>query len=336
MYNTTYHRAGSVEEAAKLASANDEAKFVSGGQTLIPAMKSRLAAPSDLIDLRHIASMKGITISGKSVTIGAATIHYDVAASKELAAVCHALCSLASHIGDPHVRHMGTIGGSISNNDPAADYPSAMLALGATIVTNQRELSAEDFFTGLFETALEAGEIVTAVKFTAPDKAGYAKFPNPASRYAMTGVFVAKTGSDVKVAVTGAGENGVFRASAIEAALNANFSPDAVDGVSVSADGLMADMHASADYRANLIKVMAKRAVAAAGGGGLAAAVDTVRREVSEAAATLGKEASDVGAAVRNAVNEAAGEVRQTADRVLAAVPEKKRGWLARLFGLGK
>ncbi|MCB1382269.1 MAG: FAD binding domain-containing protein, partial [Notoacmeibacter sp.] len=247
-----------------------------------------------------------------------------------------ALCSLASHIGDPHVRHMGTIGGSISNNDPAADYPSAMLALGATIVTNQRELSAEDFFTGLFETALEAGEIVTAVKFTAPDKAGYAKFPNPASRYAMTGVFVAKTGSDVKVAVTGAGENGVFRASAIEAALNANFSPDAVDGVSVSADGLMADMHASADYRANLIKVMAKRAVAAAGGGGLAAAVDTVRREVSEAAATLGKEASDVGAAVRNAVNEAAGEVRQTADRVLAAVPEKKRGWLARLFGLGK
>ena len=266
MYNTTYHRASSVDEAAKLASANEEAKFVSGGQTLIPAMKSRLAAPSDLIDLRHIASMKGITVSGKSVTIGAGTIHYDVATSKELAAVCPALCSLASHIGDPHVRHMGTIGGSISNNDPAADYPSAMLALGATIVTNKRELAAADFFTGLFETALGDGEIVTAVKFTAPDKAGYAKFPNPASRYAMTGVFVAKGKDGVRVAVTGAGDDGVFRAKEIEAALSKKFDASALDGVQVSSRNLMSDIHASAEYRANLVVVMARRATTAANG----------------------------------------------------------------------
>jgi carbon-monoxide dehydrogenase medium subunit len=176
-----------------------------------------------------------------------------------------ALADLASHIGDPHVRHKGTIGGSIANNDPAADYPAAMLALGATIVTNTREIAADDYFTGLFETALQDGEIVTAVRFSAPEKAAYEKFRNPASLYAMTGVFVAKGAGGVRVAVTGAGDNGVFRQSGMEAALASNFSPAAVEGISVSADGLMSDLHGSAEYRANLVKVMAKRAVAKAG-----------------------------------------------------------------------
>jgi carbon-monoxide dehydrogenase medium subunit len=264
MYSTNYHRASSVADAVKLLREAGDAKALSGGMTLIPAMKTRLAAPSDLVDLRHIGELRGITVSGKDVTIGAATTHAEVASHADLRAACHSICELAAHIGDPHVRHMGTIGGSIANNDPAADYPAAMLALGATIVTDRREIAAEDFFTGLFETALEDDEIVTAVRFTAPDICGYAKFPNPASRYAMTGVFVAKSGDGVRVAVTGAGDNGVFRASDIEAALARNFDAAAVDGVSVSPDGMMSDIHASAEYRANLVKVMAKRAVASA------------------------------------------------------------------------
>lgn len=265
MYATNYHRASSVADAVKLQSSSDEAKYVSGGMTLIPTMKQRLAAPSDLVDLRHVAELKGISVDGNRVRIGAGTTHYEVATSAELKGVCPAICHLASHIGDPHVRHMGTIGGSIANNDPAADYPSAMLALGATIVTDRREISAGDFFTGLFETALEDGEIVTAVTFEAPAKAGYSKFPNPASRYAMAGVFVAK-GADgsVRVAVTGAGSDGVFRHEGMERALAANWSPEAVAGVSVDAGGLLSDIHGSAEYRANLVKVMAKRAVAAA------------------------------------------------------------------------
>lgn len=198
------------------------------------------------------------------MTIGAATPHAEVAASAALRAVCPAICDLAGMIGDPHVRHMGTIGGSIANNDPAADYPSAMLALNARIITNKREIPADDFFTGLFETALEDGELLTAVSFEAPDKAGYSKFPNPASRYAMTGVFVAKGAGGVRVAVTGAGSNGVFREPAMETALNANWSAGSVAGVDVNPTGLMSDLHASAEYRANLIKVMAKRAVSAA------------------------------------------------------------------------
>lgn len=265
MYNTTYHRASSVEDAAKLAAGAAEAKYVSGGQTLIPAMKQRLAAPSDLIDLRHIAAMKGITDSGGGITIGAATTHAEVASDADLQAACPALCHLAAHIGDPHVRHMGTIGGSIANNDPAADYPAAMLALNARIVTNKREIAAQDFFTGLFETALEDGEIITAVKFTAPAKAGYAKFANPASRYAMAGVFVAKSGNDVRVAVTGAGDDGVFRAENLEAALAGNFSAAALEGQTVDPSNLMSDIHASAQYRAALVIAMAKRAVTAAG-----------------------------------------------------------------------
>jgi carbon-monoxide dehydrogenase medium subunit len=233
--------------------------------TLIPAMKTRLAAPSDVVDIARIAELKGVTVSGRTVTIGAATTHAEVASSAELKKAAPAVAELASHIGDPHVRHRGTIGGSVANNDPAADYPAAMLALGATIVTNNREIAADDFFTALFETALEDGEIVTAVRFEAPEKAGYEKFRNPASLYAMTGVFVAKNGSGVRVAVTGAGDNGVFRQSEMEAALAQSFSPAAVEGISVSPDGLMSDLHASAEYRANLVKVMAKRAVAKAG-----------------------------------------------------------------------
>lgn len=264
MYQTNYHRASSVDDAVKLLKSTDEGKLLAGGMTLIAAMKTRLAAPSDLVDLRHVKELKGVEVSGKDVTIRAGTTHAEVASNAELAKACHAICHLASHIGDPHVRHMGTIGGSIANNDPAADYPAAMVALGATIVTNSREIAADAFFTGLFETALEEGEIVTAVKFTAPDQCGYSKFPNPASRYALTGVFVAKRGDDVRVAVTGAGDDGVFRAAEIEAALSKNFDTSALEGVSVSADNLMSDIHASADYRANLVVVMAKRAVAAA------------------------------------------------------------------------
>lgn len=265
MYSVTYHRAASLSDAAKLAK-NSEAKFLSGGMTLIPAMKTRLAAPSDVIDLTHIAELKGITVSGKTVTIGAATTHAEVATNAKLKAACPAICHLAAHIGDPHVRHRGTIGGSIANNDPAADYPAALLALNATIVTNKREIAAEKFFKGLFETALKDGEIVTAVAFNVPAKAGYAKFPNPASRYAMTGVFVAKDKEGVSVAVTGAGEDGVFRSKPIEAALAKNFDAAALEGVSVPSDALMSDLHASAEYRANLVVVMAKRAVTAANG----------------------------------------------------------------------
>lgn len=265
MYETNYHRASSVADAAKLIKKCDDGKLLSGGMTLIPTMKQRLAAPSDLVDLAHIAAMKGVKVSGNKVTIGAATTHAEVASNAKLRGVCAALADLASHIGDPHVRHRGTIGGSIANNDPAADYPSAMLALDATIVTDKRSIAADKFFKGLFETSLKDGEIVTAVEFTAPAKAAYSKFPNPASRYAMTGVFVSKQKDGARVAVTGAGDDGVFRHKGLETALNKKFAADALDGVAVSAKGLMSDMHASADYRAALIKVMAKRAVAAAG-----------------------------------------------------------------------
>ncbi|MGV1836485.1 FAD binding domain-containing protein [Rhizobium rhizogenes] len=264
MYATNYHRASSVDEAVKLLSGADEGKYVSGGMTLIATMKQRLASPSDLVDLRHIPSLKGIRVDGRRVTIGAAATHAEVASSAAIRAVCPALCDLAGMIGDPHVRHMGTIGGSVANNDPAADYPSAMLGLGATIVTDKRQITADDFFTGLFETALEDGELITAITFEAPEKAGYAKFPNPASRYAMTGVFVAKGVGGVRVAVTGSGADGVFRHAGMEQALAANWAPDAVANATVDSSALMSDLHATAEYRANLMKVMAKRAVAAA------------------------------------------------------------------------
>jgi carbon-monoxide dehydrogenase medium subunit len=264
MYATNYHRASSVDEAVKLLSDAPEGKYVSGGMTLIATMKQRLASPSDLVDLRHIPTLKGIRVDGRRVTIGAATTHAEVASSAAIRSVCPALSDLAGMIGDPHVRNMGTIGGSVANNDPAADYPSAMLGLGATIVTDKRQIAADDFFTGLFETALEDGELITAITFEAPEKAGYAKFPNPASRYAMTGVFVTQGTGGVRVAVTGAGSDGVFRHAGMEQALAANWSPDALANAVVDSSALMSDLHATAEYRANLIKVMAKRAVAAA------------------------------------------------------------------------
>ncbi|MEX3011110.1 xanthine dehydrogenase family protein subunit M [Hoeflea sp. TYP-13] len=264
MYKTNYHRASSVEEAASKMAGADDGKLLAGGQTLIPTMKQRLAAPSDVVDLRHIADLKGISVAGNQVTIGAGTTHADVANSAEIRSVCPALADLASHIGDPHVRNMGTIGGSIANNDPAADYPAAMVALDATIHTNSREISASDFFVGMFETALNDGEIITAVTFDAPDKAAYQKFPNPASRYAMAGVFVAQGSAGVRVGVTGAGSDGVFRAADMEAALGGNFAADALDSVNVDPADMLSDLHGSAEYRANLVKVMARRAVAAA------------------------------------------------------------------------
>ncbi|MFD1695519.1 FAD binding domain-containing protein [Roseibium aestuarii] len=265
MYETNYHRASSVEEAVRLLAGAEDGKFLGGGQTLIPTMKQRLASPSDLVDLGGIAAMKGISDEGGAIRIGAGTPHYDVATSDIVRNRIPGLASLAAGIGDPAVRHMGTIGGSIANNDPAADYPSALMALGATVVTSKRELAAEDFFQGMFDTALDEDEIVTAVIFPVPEKSAYAKYPNPASRYAMAGVFVAKTGGMVRVAATGAGQNGVFRIAEMESALAANWSPSAVAGVTVDADELLSDIHGSAEYRANLVTVMAKRAVAAAG-----------------------------------------------------------------------
>jgi carbon-monoxide dehydrogenase medium subunit len=266
MYQTTYHRPSTVDEAAALFAKGKEAKYLAGGHTLIPVMKQRLASPSDVIDLAGIKDLVGIEASGDTLTIKAATPHYDVATSAAVQKAIAAVARLASLIGDPAVRHRGTIGGSLANNDPAADYPAAVLALGATIKTNKRSIAADDFFKGLFATALADGEIITSVSFPVPDKAGYAKFPHPASRFALTAVFVAKTKSgDVRAAATGASSNGVMRIAAIEAALKANWSPSALDNVKISPSGLLADIHGSPDYRANLVKVMAQRAVAAAG-----------------------------------------------------------------------
>src|SRR5947207_4156285 len=229
-------------------------------------MKQRLASPSDVIDLGRIKELIGIEVSGDTVTIKAATPHYDVASSGPVQKAIPALAYLASLIGDPQVRYRGTLGGSIANNDPSADYPAAVVALGATVKTNKRSIAADDFFKGLFSTALADGEIITQVSFPIPAKAGYSKFPHPASRFALTGVFVAKTKSgDIRVAATGASQSGVMLVPALEAALKANWSPGALDSVKISADGLMSDIHGSSDYRANLIKVMAQRAVAAAG-----------------------------------------------------------------------
>ncbi len=265
MYQTTYHKAASVAEAVSLLSGAEDGKLLAGGHTLLPTMKQRLASPSDIIDITGIAELNGIDASGDTVTVGAATPHADVETSAAVKGAIPALAALAGTIGDPHVRNVGTLGGSIANADPAADYPGAVLGLGATVHTNQRTIAADDFFTGLFETALNDDEIITSVAFPVPAQAAYAKFPNPASRYSMTGVFVAKMkDGSVRVAVTGAGDDGVFRSSALEAALSSNWSADAVDGVDISADGLLSDIHASAAYRANLIKQMAKRAVAAA------------------------------------------------------------------------
>jgi len=263
MYQFQYFRPKSLDEARKLFENNGDAKFLAGGQTLIPTLKQRLAQPTALIDIGAIAGMSGIKVAGGTVTIGANTKHNDVATSAEILKAIPALAHLAAHIGDPAVRHMGTLGGSVANNDPAADYPAAVLALGATVKTTSRTINADDYFTGMFETALEEGEILTEISFPVPEKAAYMKFPNPASRYAMVGVFVAKTKSGVRVAVTGAASC-VFRESAMEAALAKSFTPDAVANIKVSAANLNSDLHGSAEYRAHLVTVMAKRAVAAA------------------------------------------------------------------------
>ena len=266
MYSTTYHRASSVDEATALFGRDKEAKYLAGGHTLIPVMKQRLASPSDVIDISTIKELVGIEPSADAVTVKAATPHYDVAISEAVRKGIPALAHLASVIGDPAVRYRGTIGGSLANNDPAADYPAAVLALGATIKTNKRSIAADDYFRGLFATALGEGELIIAVSFPLPAKAGYAKFPQPASRFALTGVFVARTKSgDIRAAATGASQNGVMRLPAIEAALKANWSPAALDSVRISADGLMSDIHGSSDYRANLVKVMAQRAVQQSG-----------------------------------------------------------------------
>lgn len=264
MYPVSYHKPASVDDAVKALSSGEEAMVLAGGQTLIATMKQHLAAPSDLVDIRGIAELSGIKVSGDTLSIGAATTHAEVAASKEVQKHSPALACLAAGIGDPAVRHMGTLGGSVANNDPAADYPAALLSLGATVVTNKREIAAEDFFTGLFSTDLEEGEIITRVDFGKAEAAGYAKFAQPASLYALVGVFVAKRGDDVRVAVTGAGDDGVFHSEALEAALAKDFSEAAAKGADVPADGLMSDIHGDADYRAHLIRVMAARAVTGA------------------------------------------------------------------------
>lgn len=275
MYETNFHKASTAQDAAALLAKSDDGKILAGGQTLIPTMKQRLAAPADLVDLSRAEALRGVTITkrkkmgimkadgGETITIGAMTTHAEVAGNTELAQVCPVICGLAGNIGDPAVRHRGTIGGSVANNDPAADYPAALLALGATIHTNSRDIAAEDYFKGMFLTALDDMEIITAVSFQAPVVGGYGKFPNPASRYAMVGVFVAKSvDGEVRVSVTGAGDNGVYRHAGLEAALSADWSASAVDAVDVSTGGLMSDLHGTAAYRANLIKVMAKRALA--------------------------------------------------------------------------
>jgi len=266
MYETIYHRPSSVEEAAALFAKGSEPKYLAGGHTLIPVMKQRLASPSDVIDIGRIKELVGIGVSAETVTIKAATTYFDILQSADVKQAIPAITHLTSVLGDPQVRYRGTLGGSIANNDPAADYPAAVLALGATIKTNKRSIASDDFFKGLFSTALADDEIITAVSFPIPAKAGYSKMRHPASRFALTGVFVTKTkAGEVRVAATGASQNGVMRVTAIETALKANWSPSSIDSLTISTDGLLADIHGSSAYRANLIKVMAQRAVAEAG-----------------------------------------------------------------------
>ncbi|MBV8976238.1 MAG: xanthine dehydrogenase family protein subunit M [Alphaproteobacteria bacterium] len=259
-YAFTYRRAKSLDDAEAMLAASPDAKLLAGGQTLIPALKMRLANPSELIDIAALEALRFLAVRDRVVVVGAGARHHEVATSPEVRRAIPALAELAGSIGDPAVRQMGTLGGSLANNDPAADYPAAVLALDATIKTNRREIRAGDFFTGMFATALEEREIVTEVRFPVPERAGYAKFANPASRYAMAGVFVAKAGPAVRVAVTGAAPC-VFRIPAMEAALAKNFSPDALEDIEVDPGEMNSDLHGSAEYRAHLVGVMARRAV---------------------------------------------------------------------------
>jgi carbon-monoxide dehydrogenase medium subunit len=259
MYQFNYHKAANLTDAAAAAAKSSDARLLAGGQTLIASMKLRLAAPADIIDLSGVPELKGIKVDGGSVTIGAMTRHAEVAASKEVQQAIPALARLAGEIGDRMVRNMGTLGGSVANNDPAADYPAAVLGLGATVNTNKRKIAADDFFKGMYETALQPGEIISSISFPIPKRAGYVKFRNPASRYAIVGVFVCE-GNGVRVAVTGAGAC-AFRVPEMEKALGAKFSADAIANITVPSAGLNADLHASAEYRAHLVNVMARRAV---------------------------------------------------------------------------
>jgi aerobic carbon-monoxide dehydrogenase medium subunit len=262
MHAFQYHRPASLKDAIA-AGAKGGAKYLAGGQSLIQAMKLRLAAPSDLVDLGALADLKTLKADASGVTIGAMVRHAEVAASSSVQKAIPALASLAGMIGDRQVRHMGTIGGALANNDPAADYPAAVLGLGATITTNKRKIEADKFFKGLYETALEPGELITSVSFPPPRRAAYMKFKNPASRFAIVGVFVADFGNSARVGVTGAGPS-AFRQADMEKALAARFAPESVANIKVKADGLNTDLHASAEYRAHLVTVMAKRAVEAA------------------------------------------------------------------------
>jgi len=261
MRSFDYHRPSTLSEAGKALSAAPEARVLAGGMTLVPAMKMRLTTPSALVDIGGISELKGVRAGSGEITVGAMTRHVDVAMSADVRRLVPALAALAGGIGDPQVRNRGTLGGSIANNDPAADYPAALLGLGATVITSKRKIPAEKFFTGMFETALEAGEIVQQVSFPVPALAAYEKFRSPASRYALVGVFVAKFPTGVRVAVTGAAP-GVFRATPIETVLSERFAPEALDGFRFPAAGLNSDMHGDADFRANLIGVLARRAVA--------------------------------------------------------------------------
>ena len=265
MYEFNYHRPTSIDEARQILEGNEEAKILAGGMTMLPTMKMRLAQPSDLVDLSGIDELTSISDDGDAIVIGAMVTHAEVAASDVVKAGIPALADLANTIGDAQVRNRGTLGGSVSNSDPAADYPAAVLGLGATITTDKREIAADVFFEAMFETALGENEILQSISFPKPKNAAYAKFPNPASRYAVAGVFVADTGSGIRVAVTGAGAC-AFRASALEEALQADFSASALDGLTIDATELNGDIHASPEYRAHLVMVMARRAVTAAGG----------------------------------------------------------------------
>ncbi|MBL8643325.1 MAG: xanthine dehydrogenase family protein subunit M [Rhodospirillaceae bacterium] len=265
MYDFQYAKLTSVADTVTRRTSDDEASYLAGGMTLIPTLKQRLARPSALLDLSGIADLKGISVANGVLTIGAMTCHADVAASADVRAHIPALASLAVSIGDPQVRNRGTIGGSIANNDPSADYPAAVVGLNATVHTNARAIAADDFFKGLFETALTPGELIVKISFPIPKRAAYAKFPNPASRYAVVGVMVAETLNGIRVAVTGAGAC-AFRVGDMEAALAKSFSADAIKSIAVPADDLNTDMHATAEYRAHLVGVMARRAVASLAG----------------------------------------------------------------------
>lgn len=265
MYEFNYHRPSSLDEAKKILDDNGEAKLLAGGMTLLPTMKMRLASPSDLVDLSNIDGLADIKDDGDAIEVGAMVRHADVAASDVVRAAIPALADLADSIGDAQVRNRGTIGGSVANSDPAADYPAAILGLNAIVKTDRREINADAYFKGLFETALEPGEIVVAVRFAKPKRAAYSKFPNPASRYAVVGVMVAELSDGIRVAVTGAA-GCAFRATAMEEALGKDFSAAALEGIAVDAADMNSDLHASAAYRAHLVGVMAQRAVTALGG----------------------------------------------------------------------